>query len=157
MSSWKSKEFATLLADQTAGDYQASQVGWSGRVDPDGNIHQFMTTGGGINDIGLFRTRRWTACWTRRAPRTTRPPARRSYDAARDILNEELPIVYLYHQTWIWALDDGDRGLRALSGRHDPPRRRVQDRMNLPDPAHRGGAASPESTPHARVHPPPRC
>ena len=42
-----SKEFATLLSDQSAGDYQASQIGWSGRVDPDGNIHQFMTTDGG--------------------------------------------------------------------------------------------------------------
>jgi peptide/nickel transport system substrate-binding protein len=47
-----SKEFATLLSDQTAGDYEASQIGWSGRVDPDGNIHQFVTTGGGINDSG---------------------------------------------------------------------------------------------------------
>ena len=46
----KSMEFASLLADQSAGNYQASQVGWSGRVDPDGNIHQFMTCKGGIND-----------------------------------------------------------------------------------------------------------
>ena len=43
------KEFATLLADDSAGNYQVSQTGWSGRVDPDGNIHHFVTTGGGIN------------------------------------------------------------------------------------------------------------
>jgi peptide/nickel transport system substrate-binding protein len=29
-----------------------------------------------------------------------------SYDAARDILIEQLPIIYLYHVTWIWALDN---------------------------------------------------
>jgi peptide/nickel transport system substrate-binding protein len=39
----KATEFATLLAEQTAGNYQASQVGWSGRIDPDGNLHQFVT------------------------------------------------------------------------------------------------------------------
>ena len=26
-----------------------------------------------------------------------------SYDAARDVLADESPLVYLYHQTWIWA------------------------------------------------------
>lgn len=98
------KEFATLLRDQSAGDYTASQIGWSGRVDPDGNIHQFMTTGGGINDSGysnpevdklLDQARTSTDLATRKA----------SYDAARDILDKELPIIYLYHVTWIWALD----------------------------------------------------
>ena len=43
-------EFASQLKDQSAGNYEASQIGWSGRVDPDGNLHQFVTTGGGIND-----------------------------------------------------------------------------------------------------------
>ena len=46
----RSSEFATMLKSQTAGDFQATRVGWSGRVDPDGNLHQFVTTGGGIND-----------------------------------------------------------------------------------------------------------
>src|SRR3546814_5908130 len=27
------------------------------------------------------------------------------YDAARKVLNEDMPIIYLYHPTWIWALD----------------------------------------------------
>lgn len=103
------KEFATLLADQSGGDFEASQIGWSGRVDPDGNIHQFMTTGGGINDSKysdpkidelLNAARVSTDLATRKA----------SYDAARDILNEALPIVYLYHQKWIWALDSNLKG-----------------------------------------------
>lgn len=103
------KEFATLLRDQSAGDYTASQIGWSGRVDPDGNIHQFMTTGGGINDSGysnpevdslLDKARTSTDLATRKA----------SYDAVRDILENDLPIIYLYHVTWIWALDRGISG-----------------------------------------------
>jgi len=105
----EAKEFATLLADQSAGEFMGSQIGWSGRVDPDGNIHQFMTTGGGINDSGysnpevdrlLNEARTSTDMAVRQA----------SYNAARDILNEDLPIIYLYHVTWIWALDDAIEG-----------------------------------------------
>ncbi len=108
----KSMEFASLLADQTAGNYQASQVGWSGRVDPDGNIHQFMTCKGGINDSKvcipevdklLDEARQSNDTATRKA----------KYDAARDILINELPIVYLYHPTWIWALSGKLEGFTA--------------------------------------------
>ena len=105
----EAKEFATLLADQSAGSYMASQVGWSGRVDPDGNIHQFMTTGGGINDSGYSDPE--VDRLLNEARISTDPAARSaSYNAARDILNVELPIIYLYHVTWIWALDDAVRG-----------------------------------------------
>lgn len=100
-----SKEFATLLADQSAGDYQASQIGWSGRVDPDGNIHQFMTTDGGIND-SKFSNPEVDRLLNEARTSTDTAKRKESYDAARAILNDELPIVYLYHQTWIWALSD---------------------------------------------------
>ena len=104
-----SKEFATLLQDQSAGDFTASQIGWSGRVDPDGNIHQFMTTEGGINDSGYSNEE---VDRLLDAARTTNDQAERQefYNQARDILNEDAPIVYLYHQTWIWALDDDIQG-----------------------------------------------
>jgi len=104
-----SKEFATLLADQSAGDYQASQIGWSGRVDPDGNIHQFVTTDAGINDSHFSDPEIDRLLNAARAS-TDSDVRAESYDAARAILNEELPIVYLYHQTWIWALNDSVQG-----------------------------------------------
>ncbi len=45
-------EYTTLLDDQTRGDFQALQLGWSGRVDPHGNIGSFLGTGGGNNYPG---------------------------------------------------------------------------------------------------------
>lgn len=100
----KSMEFASLLSDQTAGNYQASQVGWSGRTDPDGNLHQFVTCKGGINDskycnpeVDKFLDAARTS--------TNEEERKASYDAARKILAKDLPIIYLYHQPWIWALD----------------------------------------------------
>lgn len=99
-----SKEFATLLSDQSAGDYQASQIGWSGRVDPDGNIHQFVTTDGGINDAGYSHPAVDEALNAARSQADT--AARKvQYDTARAVLIDEAPLVYLYHQSWITALD----------------------------------------------------
>ncbi len=105
----RAMEFASLLADQSAGTYQASRIGWSGRVDPDGNIHQFVTCDGGINDSGFCDPAVDALLNTART--STDPAVRKqSYDAARAILAEELPLIYLYHQTWIWALADTVEG-----------------------------------------------
>ncbi|MCA1774905.1 MAG: ABC transporter substrate-binding protein [Loktanella sp.] len=104
-----SKEFATLLEDQSAGDFIASQIGWSGRVDPDGNIHQFMVTDGGLNDAGYSNPE---VDQLLNDARTTTDQAERKalYDQAQDILSADQPIVYLYHQNWIWALDASIEG-----------------------------------------------
>ncbi|TYC60663.1 ABC transporter substrate-binding protein [Rhodobacterales bacterium] len=99
----KAMEFASLLADQSAGNYTASQVGWSGRVDPDGNIHQFMTCKGGINDSKVCIPEVDKLLDEARQSNDT-ATRKEKYDAARDILIEQLPIIYLYHPTWIWAL-----------------------------------------------------
>lgn len=97
-----SKEFATLLADQSAGDYTASQIGWSGRVDPDGNNHQFVTTNGGINDSKYSNPK---IDELMNAARTAPSTAARKaiYDEAMVIMLEDLPRLFLYHQKWIWA------------------------------------------------------
>ena len=107
-----SKEFATLLSDQSAGAYTASQIGWSGRVDPDGNIHQFMTCEGGIND-SKYCTPEIDTLLNKARTSTDLAARKASYDAARDILSVDLPIVYLYHPVWIWALDTKMQGFKA--------------------------------------------
>src|SRR3546814_3430832 len=90
----KSMEFASLLSEQTAGNYQASQVGWSGRIDPDGNIHQFLTCKGGINDSKYCNPEVDKLLDTAR--RSNNDEERKaSYDAARKILAENLPNIYL--------------------------------------------------------------
>jgi peptide/nickel transport system substrate-binding protein len=101
--SLKSTEFATLLNEQTAGNYQFSRSDWSGRVDPDGNIHQFITCKGGINDTKYCNSQVDTLLNEARAS-TDDAVRKQKYDAAAVILNDDLPIVYLGHQAWIWAL-----------------------------------------------------
>jgi peptide/nickel transport system substrate-binding protein len=48
--SLRAMEFASSLQAAQRGDFQLYLVGWSGRTDPDGNIHSFMHTRGGQND-----------------------------------------------------------------------------------------------------------
>jgi peptide/nickel transport system substrate-binding protein len=105
----KSTEFASLLADQSSGNFEMSQVGWSGRIDPDGNIHGFLTTKGGLND-GKYSNPEVDRLLDKARTSNDLATRKASYDAASAILSEELPIIYLYHVTWIWALDNKIEG-----------------------------------------------
>ncbi len=105
-------EFATLLQQQSAGQYQGSQIGWSGRVDPDGNIHQFMTCKGGIND-SKYCNPEIDSLLNEARQSTDNAVRKAKYDEARKILANDLPIIYLYHQTWIWALSEKVSGFTA--------------------------------------------
>ena len=48
----KPVEYAALLDQQDRGDFELLQLGWSGRVDPDANITNFVGTGGSQNVCG---------------------------------------------------------------------------------------------------------
>ncbi|EDP65764.1 putative solute-binding component of ABC transporter [alpha proteobacterium BAL199] len=108
----RATEFATMLKEQSAGNYQATQVGWSGRVDPDGNIHTFMTCKGGINDSKhcnpevdkLLDAARQTNSLEER---------KNLYASAMELLDQARPIIYLWHPKWIWALRSNLKGYVA--------------------------------------------
>ena len=101
--SLKATEFATLLSEQTAGNFQLSRSDWSGRIDPDGNLHQFVTCKGGINDAKYCNAEVDTLLNDARAS-TDEAVRKEKYDVAAKILDEDLPVIYLGHQSWIWAI-----------------------------------------------------
>lgn len=106
-------EFATLLSEQTAGNFQMSRSDWSGRPDPDGNIHQFVTCEGGINDVHYCNPEVDKYLNAARATTDT-AERKKNYDAATAILDEDLPVIYLGHQTYIFAYDKGVEGFEAF-------------------------------------------
>ncbi|HTZ80253.1 MAG TPA: ABC transporter substrate-binding protein [Stellaceae bacterium] len=97
-------EFASSLKLSTAGQMQAYQIGWSGRVDPDGNLYSFVACGAPLND-GHYCNQ--TVDAELKAARSVADPAERMkhYDKAADILLKDLPIIYLYHRKWIYAFN----------------------------------------------------
>ena len=99
----KATEFATLLSEQTAGNYQLSRSDWSGRIDPDGNLHQFVTCKGGINDVKYCNPEVDSLLNEARAS-TDDAVRKEKYDAASVMLNDDMPIIYLGHQPYAYAV-----------------------------------------------------
>lgn len=105
-------EFAAMQQEMQSGNYQAAQIGWSGRVDPDGNLHQFVTCEGTLNDSKycneevdrLLDEARVTPDTQARQP---------LYKQAQDILQDDLPIIYIYHQPWPFVLSSAVEGFKA--------------------------------------------
>lgn len=105
----KATEFATLLSEQTAGNYQLSRSDWSGRIDPDGNLHQFVTCKGGINDVKYCNPEVDKLLNEARAS-TEDAVRKEKYDAASVILNDDMPIIYLGHQPYAYAISKKVKG-----------------------------------------------
>lgn len=90
-------EYTTLLDTQTAGKFSALQLGWSGRVDPHGNMFPFLATREGNNYSGY--TNSTVDRLLHRATRQVKPARRaKTYSRALKIVRRDNPIVYLYRQ-----------------------------------------------------------
>jgi peptide/nickel transport system substrate-binding protein len=89
-------EFTTSLNSATAGNFDAYAVGWSGRVDPDGNIYSFVATPGTLNYSGYTNAKLDYILNGARKSVTTK--ARDTlYRAAMKIIHSQRPLIYLYH------------------------------------------------------------
>ena len=92
----QSTDFVTSLAKADAGTYDAFLIGWSGRVDPDGNIYQFVATSGSQNDSGYSNNRMDFVLNNARKAATTK--ARKTlYHVAEQIIQQDRPLIYLYY------------------------------------------------------------
>ncbi|MGL4812169.1 MAG: ABC transporter substrate-binding protein [Beijerinckiaceae bacterium] len=98
----RSMEFASQLRDQQQGKFQLSRVGWSGRIDPDGNVHPFWTSGGGQND-GKYKNDQMDKLLTDARGVYDATERKKLYDAAQKIAQDEVPVLYLYNQPWFYA------------------------------------------------------
>ena len=91
-----STDFVTSLSKADAGTYDAFQIGWSGRLDPDGNIYQFVATTGSQNDSGYTNPR--LDLILNNARKASTETARKTlYRAAQKLMLADQPLIYLYH------------------------------------------------------------
>lgn len=105
-------EFATALDRQTAGDFEAFLIGWSGRADPDGNIHIFTACQGGLND-GKYCNEEVDRLLTEARSTNDSTARRTAYDEAAQIYLAERPRIYLYHVNWFWSFRNVLEGFEA--------------------------------------------
>jgi peptide/nickel transport system substrate-binding protein len=106
-------EFASSLQASVRGDYEAYMIGWSGRVDADGNTYAFVHTGQGNNashysnptvDSLLDEARGTTDLAKRRA----------DYFKVWAELRRDLPLTYLYNPRNIMAMTAKLNGFRPV-------------------------------------------
>jgi len=88
-------EFGTVLSQLNQQRYEAVRLGWSGRPDPDGNLYAMAVTGGGLNYSGYSNARVDTLLDAARIL-TISDHRKRAYGEIITILNDDLPIIYLY-------------------------------------------------------------
>jgi peptide/nickel transport system substrate-binding protein len=88
-------EFAASLDQTDAGNYQLFAIGWSGRVDPDGNISNFVHSEGSQNNNGYASSTvdSLLAKSQATADQSTRADL---FGQVITQLHKDLPIIYLY-------------------------------------------------------------
>ena len=103
-------EFASSLNQTDAGKFDVFAIGWSGRVDPDGNIYNFMHTGGALNIGGLSNPVIDKAL---EDSRVTSRLATRKKDFATALAEQakENSLIYLYTQQLYLGIGKNVRGL----------------------------------------------
>ena len=108
-------EFASALTDNDDGKHQAFLIGWSGRVDPDGNIHQFQTCGGSLNTThACDETSRRAAEQGARGERRRASASQLYREAIEKITTARRNIIYLYHPNYIVAYPKNLKGYKAV-------------------------------------------
>ncbi|KQR66517.1 ABC transporter substrate-binding protein [Frigoribacterium sp. Leaf172] len=107
-------EYSTLLDVQTRGDFEALQLGWSGRVDPHGNTYNFLSTGGGNNYSG-YSSDEVDDLLTRAAATNDIDERADLYGQAVAQVQEDDPIIYLYRVRSLTALSNEIAGVSTYA------------------------------------------
>lgn len=89
-------EYGTMLENGNNGNFEALQLGWSGRIDPDGNIYDFVVTGTANNNARINEPELDNIL---NQARTENDLGKRKalYDQAMAIVHDNSGYVYLYH------------------------------------------------------------
>jgi peptide/nickel transport system substrate-binding protein len=107
-------EYSTLLDVQKNGTFEALALGWSGRIDPDGNTSRFLATGKAANYSGFSSS---TLDGILASATQTTDVAERAdlYGQAVQVLQKENPVVYTYRLRSLTAHSTRVTGIEVYS------------------------------------------
>jgi peptide/nickel transport system substrate-binding protein len=105
-------EFVASLNKADAGNFDTFAIGWSGRVDPDGNIYGFVATDGTLNESGFSNNRLDYVLRGARKSVTTKSRTT-LYHVAMQIINDQAPLIYLYHPVNYYGVSNKVTGVQV--------------------------------------------
>jgi len=106
-------EFTSALDKTDAGQYDTFAIGWSGRVDPDGNIYQFAAKTGSLNISGYENPKLDDALDQARAT-NDRAKRQQLYEQAAGIVRTDRPLIYLFHEKYLAGTGKKVVGMKVL-------------------------------------------
>ena len=106
-------EFVSSLNQADAGKFDTFAIGWSGRVDPDGNIYGFVSTPGTLNDAG-FSNAKLDFILNGARKSVSQKSRITLYSAAMKIIHAQRPIIYLYHPVNYYGVTKKVTGIRVF-------------------------------------------
>ena len=107
-------EFASSLDLASKGDFEAYQIGWSGRTDPDGNIYNFASCKAppALNAARYCDPAVEAALDAARSAGTQADRMAQYAIVAQHVLADR-PIIYLWHRKWLYAMNTRLTGFTA--------------------------------------------
>lgn len=105
-------EFVASLNKADAGNFDNFAIGWSGRVDPDGNIYGFVASDGTLNEAGFSNNR--LDYVLRGARKSVTDKSRTTlYSVAMQIIATQRPLIYLYHPVNYYGVSNKATGVQV--------------------------------------------
>jgi peptide/nickel transport system substrate-binding protein len=104
-------EFTSALDKGDAGDYDTFQLGWSGRIDPDGNIQQFVGSTGSQNDSG-YTNDALDKVLDQGRSELDKAKRVQIYQQATQMILDEAPLIYLFHDKYFTGAGKNVTGLQ---------------------------------------------
>ena len=92
----QSEEFGQLLNEVEAHTFDAALVGWSGRIDPDGNMYAWFHTGG-VNNDDQYSNAKVDSDLEQARLTTNQAQRKRLYDDAQKQLVGDVAYVFIHH------------------------------------------------------------
>jgi len=89
-------EFATVVQNGNTGEYQALSLGWSGDVDPDGDLYSLFYTKAGFN-FAKFSNEKFDKLLDDGRQNLEQSKRATAYQDAQKMLIEEQPMIVLYN------------------------------------------------------------
>jgi len=106
-------EFTSALDKGDAGDFDTFQLGWSGRIDPDGNIQQFVGSTGSQNDSG-YTNDALDKVLDQGRGELDKAKRTQIYSQASQMIMDESPLIYLYHDKYFTGLGKNVTGVQVF-------------------------------------------
>ncbi|WP_102124779.1 ABC transporter substrate-binding protein [Deinococcus planocerae] len=99
-----------LSARATSFDFDAALLNWSGRIDPDGNIYDWVRTGGTYN-YGRYSNKEVDALLGKARLLSAMSARKATYNVALGKVLEDMPYIWVYHQSLLYGVSKDVSGL----------------------------------------------